>query len=59
MPPPAPGRPYLPIAVGFYLLGLPLFAVAAFAASATEAWTNAAVGAVLVGLGAVLHRRPS
>ena len=53
----AKDRPYLPIAVGFYLLGLPLFGVAFFASSRAEAWTDAVVGAVLLACGLALHWR--
>ncbi len=50
-------RPYLPIAIGFYLLGLPLWGVAAFAKTRAESWTYLLVGGVLIAIGLVLHRR--
>lgn len=50
-------RPYLPIAVGFYLLGLPLWGLAPFAERSAETWTYLAVGGVLIAAGALLHGR--
>lgn len=50
-------RPYLPIAIGFYLLGLPLWGIALYAATRAEAWTDAISGAVLVVCGLLLHWR--
>jgi hypothetical protein len=49
-------RPYFPIAIGFYLLALPL-AVAALFLGGAGAWVNAAAAAMLVVLGALLHRK--
>jgi hypothetical protein len=46
----------MPIAVGFYLLALPLFVAVLLADTAIGRWTNIAVGAVMVLLGLVLHR---
>jgi len=51
-------RPYLPIAIGFYLLGAPLLGLALLGSGGRAAvWTNAVMGTVLVVLGALLHRR--
>ena len=54
--PSRPSNPYRPIAVGFYLLALPLFVAVLLADSAAGRWTNIAVGAVMVFLGFILHR---
>ncbi len=60
-PPPAPRmtdteRPYLPIAVGFYLLALPLAVAVFLAGSAAGAWTNGIAASVMLGLGLLRHR---
>lgn len=48
-------RPYLPIAIGFYLLALPLAAAAILASSGF--WVNGAAAATLALLGFLLHRK--
>lgn len=50
-------RPYLPIAIGFYLLALPLFIAVFLAKEAAGAVTNAAAGGTLLALGALVHWR--
>ena len=61
-PPPTPAtsrsaRPFAAIALGFFALALPLFVAVALSVNATGRWTNAAAGAVFVGLGALLWTR--
>ena len=53
-------RPYMPIAVGFYLLALPFFVAAVFL-SDTDAvlYTNISAGGVMAALGVMLHWRAS
>ncbi len=53
--PPSSRRPYLPIAVGFYLLAAPLAVATLFGGAGAPA--NAAAAALLVVLGAILSRR--
>jgi len=53
--PPVKPRPYLPIAVGFYLLALPLAVAALFGGPGS--WVNWAAAATLLGLGLLLHRK--
>lgn len=52
-------RPYLPIAIGFYLLALPLAVAALFVrgGGSAGAWVNGAAAAMLVALGLLLHRK--
>jgi len=49
--------PYLPIAIGFYLLALPLVVAVFLAGSAAGAWTNGIAAFVMMALGALLQRR--
>ena len=49
--------PYRPIAVGFFLLSLPLWVAVFLAESSAGMWTNAAAAAVMTGLGALVFRR--
>jgi len=50
--------PYRPIAVGFFLLALPLWVAVFLADRAAGAWTNAVAAAVMTGLGVLVARRP-
>jgi hypothetical protein len=50
-------NPYRPIAVGFFLLALPLFVAIGLADTAAGRWTNAGVGGLLVFLGLLLFGR--
>jgi hypothetical protein len=50
-------NPILPIAVGFYLLSLPLWVAVFLAQDASGKWTNAVAASLMVGLGLLLHRR--
>lgn len=50
--------PYLPIAVGFYLLALPLVVAIFLAESRAGGWTNGIAAAVMVACGLLLQRRP-
>lgn len=54
---PPPTDPYRPIAVGFFLLSLPLWVSVFLAGSSAGMWTNAAAGALMTGLGALVLRR--
>jgi hypothetical protein len=56
-PPVASERPYLPMAVGFHLLALPLFVAIFLAKDSVGRVTDAVCGLVLVGLGLLLQRR--
>lgn len=55
----APGgtAPYRPIAWGFALLALPLWAAVFLADSAAGAWANAVAAAVMTGLGVLLFAK--
>ena len=50
-------RPYRPMAVGFVLLALPLFAATFLADDADGRAANVASGVVMVALGLLLDRR--
>ncbi len=54
---PETDRPYLPIAIGFYLLAVPLVVSVFLAERPAGAWTNAIAGLVMVALGFALQRR--
>jgi len=56
-PPPRSERPYLPMAIGFHLLALPLFIAIALASDRTERIANALSGLALVAAGVVLQRK--
>jgi hypothetical protein len=56
MPPAAP-NPVLPIAIGFYLLSLPLWIGALRSPDARGAIANASAGALFVLAGLLIHRR--
>lgn len=47
---------YRPIAVGFFLLSLPLWISVALAENSAGMWTNAAAAAVMTGLGVLVFR---
>lgn len=47
----------MPIAVGFYLLALPLVVAIFLAEGAVGQWTNAAAAVVMIGCGFAVHRR--
>ncbi len=49
--------PVLPIAIGFYLLSLPLWIGILLSADATGAWANAGAAALMVALGGVIQWR--
>jgi hypothetical protein len=49
-------RPYLPMAIGFHLLALPMFVAILLANDAVGRWTNAIAGVALVAIGVVLQR---
>ena len=50
-------NPILPIAIGFYLLSLPLWVAVALAPTPTGKWTNGAAAALLLVLGGLTHAR--
>lgn len=54
---PESSSPYVPIAVGFYLLALPLVVAIFLADSTAGGWTNGIAAAVMVACGALLQRR--
>ncbi len=49
--------PYLPIAVGFYLLALPMLIAVILAETVAGAWTNGIAAAVFALLGFTLQRK--
>lgn len=49
-------RPYLPMAIGFHLLALPLFVAIFLADGATGRFTDALSGLALVAIGLLLQR---
>ncbi len=49
--------PYLPIAIGFYLLSLPLVVAIFLAEGAAGAWTNAIAALIFCALGLSLQRK--
>ncbi len=49
-------RPYQPMAIGFYLLALPLFVAIFLARDSAGRWTNALSGLALIGIGWRLGR---
>ncbi len=50
-------RTVMPIAVGFYLLAVPLLVAIVISDNAAGRWTNAIAAAVMIGLGVAVHRR--
>ena len=50
-------RPYLPIAIGFYLLALPLLVAIAIEPDFTGRITNGIAATVMLALGFALQRR--
>lgn len=50
-------RPYRPIAVGFYLLSLPLWLAVFLAGDRTGRWTNGLAAALFLALGFLLDRK--
>lgn len=52
-------RPYLPIAIGFHLLALPLLVAIFIEPDTTGRITNGIAALVMVGLGLLLQRRAS
>lgn len=51
-------RPYLPIAVGFHLLAVPLVVAILIEPSTVGRVTNGIAAAVMIGLGLLLQRSP-
>ncbi len=49
--------PYLPIAIGFYLLAVPLVIAIFLAEGPAGAWTNGFGALLFCGLGILLHRK--
>lgn len=50
-------RPFRPIAIGFYLLALPLLVAIFLAEAPSGRWTNGIAAAVMVVCGLLLDRR--
>jgi hypothetical protein len=51
-------NPYLPIAIGFHLLALPLLVAIFLADSRAGGWTNGIAAGVMILCGLLLQRRP-
>jgi hypothetical protein len=49
--------PYLPIAIGFYLLALPMLVSVFLAEAPAGAWTNGIAALVFAALGLALQRK--
>ncbi len=49
-------RPYLPMAIGFHLLALPLFVAVFLAQGGAGRWANGLCGLAMVAVGLVLQR---
>ena len=54
---PASERPYLPMAIGFHLLALPLFVAIFLADSTVGRVIDASAGVALIAAGLVLQRK--